>query len=153
MAEQRREKRLKSLFGKRANNKEQVTGNKEKRDGGKVLKRKTPEERYLDKLRKQQRELEEFLAHELEWSDDLLLWYKARKQDMPDDVYRAYAFFQNREYLMKPGSLTLLYQTYLRCCEELPEPTKEIAFDLLAFRFQLYAKVLKTGGYDGKVDR
>jgi hypothetical protein len=73
-----------------------------------------------------------------------------KKRDMPDEEYRAVAFFKNREYLRKPGSLTLLYKMYLRCCRELPEYTKEIAFDLLAFRFMMYAEVLKTGGYDGR---
>ncbi len=33
---------------------------------------------------------------------------------MPDDEYRAAAFFINKEYLNKPGSLTLLYQTKLQ---------------------------------------
>jgi hypothetical protein len=70
-----------------------------------------------------------------------------KKLDMPDDQYRAAAFFRNKEYLRKPGSLTLLYEMYLRCVRELPEYTKEIAFDLLAFRFTMYAEVLKTGGF------
>jgi hypothetical protein len=111
--------------------------------------RRTPEERYKDNIRKQQRILEEFAAHEIEWADDLLLWHRIRKQEIPDDEYRSVAFFKNREYLMKPGSLTLLYEMYLRCCRELPAYTKEIAFDLLAFRFRMYAEALKTGGYDG----
>jgi hypothetical protein len=34
-----------------------------------------------------------------------------------------------------------------RCMRELPECQKELAFDLLAYRFSLYAKVLETGGY------
>jgi hypothetical protein len=38
---------------------------------------------------------------------------------------------------------------YLRCRRELPEVTKETAFDLLAFRYKSYAMVLKKGGYDG----
>jgi hypothetical protein len=38
-----------------------------------------------------------------------------------------------------------------RCIRELPE-YKKIAFDLLAFRFRMYAEVLKTGGYDGRTD-
>jgi hypothetical protein len=46
----------------------------------------------------------------------------------------------------------MLYEMYLRCCRELPEYQKEIAFDLLAFRFKMYAEVLKTGGYDGRTD-
>ena len=115
--------------------------------------RRTPEERYKDTIRKQQHILEEFAAHEIEWADDLLLWYRIRKQEIPDEEYRAVAFFKNREYLKKPGSLTLLYEMYLRCCRELPAYTKEIAFDLLAFRFRMYAEVLKTGGYDGRTDR
>jgi hypothetical protein len=120
--------------------------------GGKMAKWRTPEERYKDNIRKQQQILEEFAAHEIEWADDLLLWYRIKKLDMPDDEYRAVAFFKNREYLKKPGSLTLLYEMYLRCIRELPEYTKEIAFDLLAFRFRMYAEVLKTGGYDGRTD-
>jgi hypothetical protein len=118
-----------------------------------MAKRKTPEERYKDNIRKQQQILEEFAAHEIEWADDLLLWYRVKKLDMPDDEYRAVAFFKNREYLRKPGSLTLLYEMYLRCVRELPEYTKEIAFDLLAFRFRMYAVTLSKGGYDGGTDR
>jgi hypothetical protein len=118
-----------------------------------MAKRRTPEERYKDNIRKQEKILEEFAAHEIEWADDLLLWYRIKKLDMPDDQYRAVAFFKNREYLRKPGSLTLLYKMYLRCCRELPGYQKEIAFDLLAFRFTMYAEVLKTGGFDGRADR
>jgi hypothetical protein len=109
----------------------------------------TPEERYKNNIRKQQRILEEFAAHEIEWADDLLMWYRTKKLAMPDDQYRAVSFFRNREYLHKPGSLTLLYEMYLRCIGELPEYTKEIAFDLLAYRFKMYAVTLSKGGYDG----
>ena len=111
------------------------------------MKRLTPEEKYQLNLRKQQKTLEEFLVHENEFVDDLLLWFKIRKQEIPDDVYRAYAFFKNQEYLRKPGSLALLYQTYLRCLNELPSVTRENAFDILYFRFKMYAAVLKTGGF------
>jgi hypothetical protein len=38
-----------------------------------MAKRKNPEERYQANIRKQQRTLEEFAAHEIEWADDLLL--------------------------------------------------------------------------------
>jgi hypothetical protein len=117
-----------------------------------MSKRKTPEERYKDKIRKQQQILEEFAAREIEWADDLLLWYRVKKQEIPDDQYRAVAFFKNKEYLRKPGSLTLLYEMYLRCIRELPEYTKEIAFDLLAYRFKMYAVTLSKGGYDGGTD-
>jgi hypothetical protein len=114
------------------------------------MRRRTPEERYKDNIRKQQKTLEEFADHEIEWAEHLLYWYSLKKDDMPDDEYRACAFFINKEFLKKPGSLTLLYEMYKRCLKELPEFTKEMAFDLLRFRYKSYAKVLQTGGYDGK---
>jgi hypothetical protein len=112
-----------------------------------MAKRKTPEERYRDHYRRERRILEEFAAHEIEWADDLLLWYKVKHKEIPDDEYRAAAFFKNREYLRKPGSLTLLYEMYLRCCRELPEYTRETAFDLLAYRYHVYAVTLEKGGF------
>jgi hypothetical protein len=115
--------------------------------GGKMAKRRTPEERYKENIRKQQQILEEFATHEIEWADDLLLWYRVKKREIPDDQYRAVVFFKNREYLYKPGSLTLLYSMYRRVLKELPPPTKETAFDLLAYRFKLYAVTLEKGGY------
>jgi hypothetical protein len=78
-----------------------------------------------------------------------MLWYRLGKCDMPDDEYRACAFFINREFSKKPGSLTLLYKTHLQCSREMPEVTKENAFDLLRYNFRMYAKVLVTGGYGG----
>ena len=116
------------------------------------MKRQTPEERYKEAIRKQQKTLEEYAAHEIEWADDLMRWYSLLKKDMPDDEYRACAFFINKEFLKKPGSLTLLYEMYLRCLNELPEVTKELAFDLLAYRYKMYAQVLQTGGYNGRAD-
>ena len=111
------------------------------------MRRRTPEDRYKDNIRKQQRTLEEYAAHEIEWAGDLMLWYRLKKEEMPDDEYRACAFFQNKEYLRKPGSLTLLYEMYLRCHRELPQVTKENAFDILRFQFKMYAKTLEKGGY------
>jgi len=111
------------------------------------MKRLTPEERYKYIVRKQQRTLEEFAEHEIEWAEHLIYWYQLQKRDMPDDEYRACAFFINKEYLCKPGSLTLCYEMYIRCLNELPEFTKEQAFYMLSFRYKSYAKVLKTGGF------
>ena len=116
------------------------------------MKRFTPEERYKYNVRKQQKALEEFTAHEIEWAEDLIAWYRISKKEMPDDEYRACAFFINAEYLRKPGSLTLLYEMFKRCMSELPKVTKENAFDILSFRYKAYAKVLQTGGYDGRTD-
>jgi hypothetical protein len=98
-------------------------------------------------MRREQKTLEDYAAHEIEWADDLLLWYKVRKEVIPDDEYRAVAFFKNHEYLGKPGSLTLLYALYRRCMRELPQPTRETAFDLLAYRYKVYAAALEKGGY------
>jgi hypothetical protein len=112
----------------------------------------TAEERYKYALRKQQKILEDFAAHEIEFANDLLMWYRVKKEDIPLDQYRACAFFKNHEYLRKPGSLTLLYEVYVRCGDELPRATKENAFDLLCFRYRMYAAVLKTGGFDGTQD-
>jgi hypothetical protein len=106
-----------------------------------------PETRYKENIRHEQKILEEFAAHEIEWADDLLLWYKTKKLIIPDDEYRATAFFKNREYLYKPGSLTLLYTMYQRLIEELPHPDKEIAFDWLAYRYKVYAMALDKKGY------
>jgi hypothetical protein len=114
-------------------------------DGG--MRRRDPESRYWENVRHEQKILEEYAAHEIEWADDLLLWYKAKGREIPDDEYRAAAFFKNKEYLTKPGSLTLLYSMYTRLITELPEPTREIAFDLLAYRYQVYAVTLEKGGF------
>jgi hypothetical protein len=114
---------------------------------GNDLRKKTPEERYKENVRKQQKTLEEYAGFEFEWANDLIYWYGLRKEDMPDDQYRAAAFFINKEYLHKPGSLTLLYSVYHKCCEELPKPTKETAFDFLAYRYKVYAAVLNKGGF------
>jgi hypothetical protein len=106
-----------------------------------------PESRYREHIRHERRILEEYAAHEIEYAADLLRWYKIKKREIPDDEYRAVIFFKNREYLRKPGSLTLLYSMYCRCLDELPPPTREIAFDLLGYRFKMYAAVLEKGGY------
>jgi len=111
------------------------------------MKRRTPEELYQFAIRKQQRTLDEFAEYEFEWAGDLMLWYRYKKLDMPDDEYRACAFFRNREYRNKPGSLTLLYQMFVRCNNELPDVTRENAFDILRFKYKMYAKTLEKGGF------
>jgi hypothetical protein len=111
------------------------------------MKRRTPEDKYKYALRKQQKILDEFAEYEYEWAGDLMLWYRVKKLDMPDDEYRACAFFRNREYRNKPGSLTLLYQMYVRCNKELPQVSRENAFDILRFKYKMYAKTLEKGGF------
>ena len=109
--------------------------------------RRTPEERLKFNVRKQTEALEDFAAYENDWSDLLLLWYRLKKEETPLDVYRACAFFQNKEYLSKAGSLSLLYKTSVRCNEEMPYVSKETAFDVLNYRYRMYAKVLESGGF------
>jgi hypothetical protein len=111
------------------------------------MRRKTAEERYELKLGKQRKQLEDFVEHETEWADHLMFYYRLKKTDMPDDEYRACAFFLNKEYSRKPGSLVLLYFVYERCYRELPEVSKETAFDILRFRYRMYAVTLEKGGF------
>jgi hypothetical protein len=49
--------------------------------GGRIVKSRDPKTRYKENIRKQRHILEEFAAH------DLLLWYKLKKLDIPDDEY------------------------------------------------------------------
>jgi hypothetical protein len=112
------------------------------------MKRRDPETRYKELLRKQNKELEEYATSEIGFASDLLDWYRLKKREIPDDEYRGVAFFLNREYSRKPGSLTLLYSIYVRVIRELPEPVPEIAFDYLAYRFKVYADALRKGGFD-----
>ena len=115
--------------------------------GRRKIRRRTPKDRYTLDSGGQFNRLEEFLTHETEWANDLILWYKVKNKDIPDDEYRACAFFINKEYLNKKGSLTLLHEVYLRCSDELPKVTRENAFDILRYQFKLYAKTLEKGGY------
>jgi len=117
------------------------------REGGLMARFKSAEERYQFNVRKQRGLLEDFASCEGGWAGDLLLWFRMKKLDVPDDEYRACAFFLNREYLLKPGSLSLLYVVGGDVNGALPSVTKENAFDLLRYRFRMYAKALEAGGY------
>jgi hypothetical protein len=112
-----------------------------------VRRTRDPETRYRENIRHEQKILEDYAAHEIQWAQDLLVWYRIKRKEIPGDEYRAAAFFMNREYLAKPGSLTLVYSAYKKLMEDLPRVTKENAFDLLAYRFRLYASVPEKGGY------
>ncbi|MCL2441076.1 MAG: hypothetical protein FWD14_05000 [Treponema sp.] len=114
-----------------------------------MAKRKTIEEKYNENIRKQQRILDDFIAHETEWANDLMLWYRVKKLEMPEDEYRGVSYFLNKEFTKKTGSLSLLYETSVRCDNELPEFTKELAFDLVRFKYKMYSAVLEKGGYGG----
>jgi hypothetical protein len=115
---------------------------------GMAKRRRTPEDRYKYHTQKQDKALGEFASHEIEWAGDLIHWYGLVKKEMPHDEYRACAFFINKEYLRKPGSLTLLYAAFRKLIKEMPPVTKEIAFDLLAYRYKVYAEVLANGRFN-----
>jgi hypothetical protein len=106
-----------------------------------------PETRYWETLRRAQKTLEEFAEHEIEWANDLLLWYRVKKMEMPDDEYRGAVYFLNREFGGKPGSLSLLYSLYEQHEKESPAVTKENAFSIVAYRYKLYGMALEKGGY------
>ena len=105
------------------------------------------EDRYYVNIRNQERILSKFAAQEIEYAEYLTMWYGMKKEDMPDDEYRACAFFLNREYLHKPGSLTLCYETFQKWTGEFTVVEKEMAFDLLRYRYKAYAHVLAKGGF------
>jgi hypothetical protein len=71
------------------------------------MKRKNVEERYWDNVRKQQKKLEDFAEHEIEWANHLITWYRCRKEEMPDDEYRACAFFLNKEHAVSERFFTM----------------------------------------------
>jgi hypothetical protein len=115
--------------------------------GGGEMKRLTPEEKYLYSLRKQREALADFIEDEEVNAGLLFALYKQKKRDMPDDIYRACAFFINKEYQRKKGSLFLLYQTREKLQKEIKEITKENAAGVLCYRYQMYAAMLREGGF------
>ena len=109
------------------------------------LRYKDIDERYWDSTRGQRKALQEFAKSEIEWAGILMKWYGRKKAEMPDDEYRACAFFANREFARKLGSLTLCLRTRERCDRDFPRFEKEFAFDFLRYRFKAYAQALKAG--------
>jgi hypothetical protein len=66
---------------------------------------------------------------------------------MPPDVYRSVAFFVNREYKNKNGSLYLLFQADERLRKEMPVATVENITELIAYKFKVYTQILEEAGY------
>ncbi|GHV04035.1 hypothetical protein FACS189485_08570 [Spirochaetia bacterium] len=118
------------------------------RRGGYGVRSRDPIVRYHDLVRHEQKALEDFVSYEAEWADDVLTWYRIHKLDIPDDVYRAAAFFRNREFTRKPEALWLLYVEREKWNKELPLTTEEMKFDLVADRYKRYARILEMGGFD-----
>jgi hypothetical protein len=111
------------------------------------MRKRDPQSRYRENLRHEQKALEDFASHEIDFSNTLLTWFRVKHLEPGDEEYRGIRYFQNRAFLLKPGSLALLYATYEKLMDELPEVNRENAFDLLRWRFKLYAHVLEKGGY------
>ena len=110
-------------------------------------KRRNVEQRYQDEMKKQKRKLDEFISHETEWANDLMLWYRVKNIDMPEDEYRGCAYFINKEYSRKKGSILYLYEAYKKVIEEMPVMSKETAFDQVKYLYKTYALILEKGGY------
>jgi hypothetical protein len=112
-----------------------------------MRKRAGAKEKFLYGMRNVQKTLDEFEENQRADADNLLYIYKYNKQDMPLDVYRSVAFFMNREYKNKSGSLYLLYQANERLRKEMPKATKENIVEHIAYRFKVYTQVLEEAGY------
>jgi hypothetical protein len=104
------------------------------------------EARYLARLDREARELEEFLDSEKTTADALLCYFKRTKKDMDEDLYRGVAYFLNDEYKNKPGSLTMLYNAKSKIIASLPPVTKEMAIEYCCYIYKFYARLLIEEG-------
>jgi len=117
----------------------------------KTRKTRTAEERYFDNASEQKAELLRFAVSETEWAGYLIRLYKQKKMDMPDLEYRGVSYFLNKEYEIKRGSLSLCRQVYAGLENKFGDFSRELAFELLRFRFWHYGKALNEGGYSGNM--
>jgi hypothetical protein len=111
------------------------------------MRKKDWEAVYLGRLKKERGLLKEFVTRCKEDADNLLYIYRHDKTVIPDDEYRAVAFFLNDEYADKPGALSALYDISQRLSAELPPVTLETVVEQLMFRFKIFNKILAEGGY------
>jgi hypothetical protein len=114
--------------------------------GAAMRKRLTYEERYNDRMRKQRRELEEFLAEEKRWCEYLPLWHRINKRELDDEVYRAVLYFRYESYLKAPAALSLLYAAYKSVYEELRKSALREGLEAVIYRFRTYYHLLKKEG-------
>jgi hypothetical protein len=112
-----------------------------------MRKRISDEVRYNYLVREQKRQAEEFIENEDLETSYLFSKFKKSGLDMPLEIYRACAFFKNKEYKMKLGSIALLFQTKEGLQKEIPELTKENLFEQICYKFKMYSKVLEQGGF------
>jgi hypothetical protein len=112
-----------------------------------MRKRISDEARYLYRVRLEQQEITEFIENEELETNYLVSKYKRIGVDMPFEIYRTCAFFLNKEYKMKLGSLSLLMQTNENLKMEMPETTKENCIEQIYYKYKMYSKVLEQGDY------
>ena len=109
--------------------------------------RRDPETRIRYAARNEIAAVARFIKQETDAAETLSEWCRISHFDLPDDEYRAVAFFRNAEYKTKRGSLALLYETRRRLDRELPHSTKETAVDITRYRFKVFCAALQTGGF------
>jgi hypothetical protein len=115
-----------------------------------MAKRKSRVDKYLAKIELEKDKLKCF-ANDEELNADMLLYrYKLDGRDVPDDIYRACAFFINGEYNTKSGILPVLYQTRESLRSNLPKVIKENAIDQLCYRLQVYNRLIENIENGGK---
>jgi hypothetical protein len=102
---------------------------------------------YYERLKNQREALERFADDTADEAEALAGVYRRRKKDMPDDEYRSCAFFMNREYRNKNGSLFLLYRTKEKLKTELPSATDAAALDRIRYQFRVFTQMLAEGKY------
>jgi hypothetical protein len=108
---------------------------------------KNDEERWLYHTRKERKILEDFVREEKLMAMTVFDIYRQKHVEMPDDVYRGIAFFINEEWLKKPGSLCLLYETKQHILADMPAVEKETALDQTCYFFKVYCAALTKGGF------
>jgi hypothetical protein len=108
---------------------------------------KNVEEKHLFKTRKERKILSGFLEEETLMAQVVLALFRQKQVDPPDDVYRGLAYFINEEWIKKPGSLCLLYETKKSVEADMPPVIKETAFDQACYFLKAYCAVLTKEGY------
>jgi hypothetical protein len=112
-----------------------------------MKKKSKAELRYLRHLGRQQDMLDRFAEDESMNSELLLMLYRQKGRDMPDDIYRAVVFFRNEEYKRKQGAWALLCLLYEKLKYDMGARTKEEAVDAVCYRYQVYGQALLEGDF------
>jgi hypothetical protein len=99
-------------------------------------------ERYLRALEKQEALLDGCVEDERLMADMLLLRYQGQGRDVPEDIYRAVAFFLNEEFKRWPELKITLYELRGKIMKTIKIENKERAVDALCYRYQVYGRAL-----------